>query len=213
MKYLGSITDPKDIVTKEYVDSHGGGGLTIDDIYPIGSIYMSVNSTDPGTLFAGTYWTRIKDTFLLASGDTYAADDGTHTTATGGEATHTLTANESGLKGHGHEFTRPTVTSSGTCNITSSGGHTHTVSSKYRSLKVGTSTSYNFWHNDGSSSGNISPGISADTGKHTHTVPNHTHTLSGGSVTDASGSDAASAHNNMPPYLPIYMWKRVAPPN
>ena len=72
MKYLGEISDPYDMVTKDYVGSHGGGGLTIDDIYPIGSIYMSVNSTDPGTLFSGTSWTRIKDTFLLASGDNYA---------------------------------------------------------------------------------------------------------------------------------------------
>lgn len=40
--------------------------------YPIGSIYMSVNSTDPGTLFGGT-WTRIQGRFLLAAGDGYAA--------------------------------------------------------------------------------------------------------------------------------------------
>lgn len=26
MKYLGAITDDKDLVTKEYVDNHGGGG-------------------------------------------------------------------------------------------------------------------------------------------------------------------------------------------
>lgn len=43
----------------------------IDVIYPVGSIYMSVNSTSPQTLFGGT-WEQIKDTFLLSSGDTYA---------------------------------------------------------------------------------------------------------------------------------------------
>ncbi len=43
----------------------------VDTIYPVGSIYMSVNNTSPSTLFGGT-WEQIKDTFLLASGDTYA---------------------------------------------------------------------------------------------------------------------------------------------
>ena len=47
-----------------------GGGLSFDDVYPVGSIYMSVNSTSPQTLFGGT-WEQIKDKFLLSSGDTY----------------------------------------------------------------------------------------------------------------------------------------------
>lgn len=37
-------------------------------IYPIGAIYMSMNSTDPGELFGGT-WEQIKDVFLVAEGD------------------------------------------------------------------------------------------------------------------------------------------------
>ena len=36
-------------------------------IYPIGSIYMSVNSTNPSTLFGGE-WEQIEDRFLLACG-------------------------------------------------------------------------------------------------------------------------------------------------
>lgn len=49
------------------------------DVYPVGSIYMSVNDTDPQTLFGGT-WERLKDSFLLGAGDTYQAGD------TGGSA-------------------------------------------------------------------------------------------------------------------------------
>ena len=52
-------------------------------IYPVGSIYMSVNKTDPGTLIGGT-WERIKDRFLLSAGDTYAGG------TTGGSAKATL---------------------------------------------------------------------------------------------------------------------------
>lgn len=50
--------------------------------YPVGSIYMSVNDTEPSVLFGGK-WEKIKDKFLLASGDDY--EKGT----TGGKATHT----------------------------------------------------------------------------------------------------------------------------
>lgn len=41
-------------------------------VYPVGSIYISVNSTPPSELFGGT-WEQIKDTFLLSAGDSYAA--------------------------------------------------------------------------------------------------------------------------------------------
>jgi hypothetical protein len=64
------------------------------DIYPVGSIYMSVNNVDPSIMFGGT-WEQIKDRFLLASGNTYANG------ATGGEATHTLTTQEMPTHTHG----------------------------------------------------------------------------------------------------------------
>lgn len=65
--------------------------VTTDELnlanYPIGSIYMSTNSISPASIFGGT-WERLKDRFLLAAGDTYAAG------STGGEAQHTLTTDE-----------------------------------------------------------------------------------------------------------------------
>ena len=54
------------------------------DVYPVGAIYMSVNSTNPSTLFGGT-WERIQDKFILASGSTYSAG------STGGNANHSHT--------------------------------------------------------------------------------------------------------------------------
>ena len=98
------------------------------DVYPIGSIYMSVESTNPGTLFGGT-WEQIKDKFLLASGDTY--QPGT----TGGDASYTFTINLTNLPQHRHDFSITTAsksvevggqTYSGT--ISSSGSHSHSVS-------------------------------------------------------------------------------------
>ena len=49
-------------------------------IYPVGSIYMSVNETNPEILFGGK-WEQLKDRFLLGAGDNYAAG------TLGGEAT------------------------------------------------------------------------------------------------------------------------------
>ncbi len=66
----------------------------VNYIYPIGSYYWSSNSTNPGTIFGGT-WEQIKDKFVLAVGDTY-----TEVNITGGEATHTLTVNE--IPSHRH---------------------------------------------------------------------------------------------------------------
>ena len=99
--------------------------------HPIGSLYWSSDSTDPGTLFGGT-WARIKDKFILAAGDTYSNGD------TGGAATVTLTTNN--MPSHSHTiggntgetqptFTGSAVTSGGssTDNTGSESAHTHSV--------------------------------------------------------------------------------------
>lgn len=56
----------------------------LDTIYPVGSIYMSVNSTSPGTLFGGT-WVALQNRFLVGAGSTFAVN------ATGGATAHTHT--------------------------------------------------------------------------------------------------------------------------
>lgn len=65
----------------------------VDWIYPVGSIYISVNSTSPANLFGGS-WTQLRDKFLLGAGNTYTNG------STGGSATQRLsTAN---LPSHTH---------------------------------------------------------------------------------------------------------------
>ena len=51
-------------------------------IYPVGSIYFSVNNVSPQTFIGGT-WEQIQDKFLLCSGSSYSAG------STGGEVSHT----------------------------------------------------------------------------------------------------------------------------
>ena len=56
----------------------------LNAVYPVGAIYMSINSTSPATLFGGT-WERIQDTFLVGAGTNHSAG------STGGVASNTLT--------------------------------------------------------------------------------------------------------------------------
>lgn len=91
---------------------------TASKLYPVGSVYISFNSANPSTLFGGT-WTRLKDTFLLANGDTYAPN------TTGGSATKTIGVTN--LPAHNHTVNASTHSHS----VTTAGGgsHTHTASS------------------------------------------------------------------------------------
>ena len=75
--------------------------LTIDDIYPVGSIYLSVNSVNPSTLFGGT-WVAFGTGRTLVGVDT---NDSSFNTVekTGGEKSHQLTINE--MPSHTHNIT------------------------------------------------------------------------------------------------------------
>ena len=53
----------------------------LDIIYPVGSVYLTINDVNPQTLFGGT-WEQIKDRFLIGAGDIYKAGK------TGGKAIH-----------------------------------------------------------------------------------------------------------------------------
>ena len=66
-------------------------------MYPVGSIYISVNSTSPQTLFGGI-WEQIQGKFLLASSSSHTAG------STGGVESNTLTINN--LPSHSHTYPR-----------------------------------------------------------------------------------------------------------
>lgn len=91
------IVDVSDDETKKIT-----AGSIIDIIYPVGSIYMSVNNTSPAVLFGGT-WQQIEGRTLVGVGTgTDANNTSVSFTAeqTGGEYTHTLLTNE--MPSHSH---------------------------------------------------------------------------------------------------------------
>lgn len=149
----------------------------VDSIYPVGSIYMSVNATSPATLFGGT-WTQLKDRFLLGAGSTYG--NGT----TGGEASHKLSVNE--MPSHAHDtpfFNNMTNNGEMVSDFEGVFGKGMTASAA-KSL-TGKSVIEMWWKEQtNNAEGNEYSYLTAS---------------KGGSV----------AHNNMPPYLAVYMWKRT----
>ena len=100
-KYVDDLTDVISLAVQDNTDNIAAlssqisniGSITFDDIYPVGSIYMSVNSTNPANLFGGT-WTQLKDRFLLGAGSTYTNG------STGGSATQKLSV--ANLPSHTH---------------------------------------------------------------------------------------------------------------
>lgn len=122
------------------------------NVYPVGSIYTSVNSTNPSTFFGGT-WERFGNGKVLVGVD---ENDTVFSTVekTGGEKTHTLTVNE--MPSHSHTYSKTDVDKN------------YTGSSTSRSAKE------------------------------TYTT------------TNTSTTGGSQAHNNLQPYITVYMWKRVA---
>lgn len=112
------------------------------EIYPIGSIYMSMNPTDPSELFGGVWVALNEGRVLIGANSTYTAG------STGGEFTHTLTINE--MPAHSH--------SGGMDTSRGIGGANEGMTEVY----------------------------SANTGS----------------------AGKGQAHNNMQPYLAVYMWYR-----
>ena len=156
------------------------GKELVDLIYPVGSIYMSVNSTNPETLFTGTKWSKIEGKFLLGSSSSYGLG------TSGGESTHKLTTDE--MPSHTHTFTGNSSTTS------SDGAHTHKYQKPYM-------TARQVMGGSGSRFTNFESVDTTSAGAHTHTVTaSGTNSSTGGGV----------AHNNMPPYLAVNIWKRTS---
>lgn len=129
--------------------------------HPVGSLYISNDPTSPASLFGGT-WEQIKDRFILAAGDTYAAG------STGGSA-----------------------------------NHNHSIGKMFAAAYIiGSYMDYVY-------SGNV-----VWTPNYKNTIPNGvTETISSGKTYRSGitvyGSPTKEA-NNLPPYVAMYVWKRVA---
>lgn len=146
-----------------------------DLIYPIGSIYLSANNTNPGTLFGGTWEAISQGRCIVGAGAVQANNDTSHGNTPagawtaqagnmGGEITHTLSVSE--MPSHDHNVTKPGVNYS---NLVCMAG----AWNKWGPCGNGTGSGDWIWNKG---------------------------------VPPQGGSQA---HNNMPPYLVVYIWKRI----
>lgn len=155
--------------------------------FPIGYIYISTSSKNPGTIFGGI-WQRIANGRCLLS-----VDETSDSSQIGGEKEITLLEDQ--IPEHSHSAT-----------TNNSGGHSHTFAIKsnsdelqggYSGRAIGVPSSR--WY--GGRIGFINTGLSSNT---TNYSTSHTHSL----TTSQSGGN--EAHNNMQPYYTAYIWTRVA---
>ena len=158
---------------------------TFNIIWPVGSVYTSVLSTNPNTLFGFGTWSAFAAGRALVGLDAGQTEFDT-VEETGGAKTHALSTAENAT--HTHVF-------NGTGSAASAGSHSHTIAEA-----TGTG---------GSSTGVLtSSNTTATNTETTTTEPNHTHTITVSGTNDNSGS--GTAHNNLQPYIVVYFWKRTA---
>lgn len=204
--------------------------------WPVGSIYISVNSTNPGTFFGGTW-------IAFATGRTIVGIDAGQTEfdtveEIGGSKTHTLSDAE--IPSHNHSVTDPghnhtqnahnhAVTDPGhnhTQNAHNHGltdpGHTHVqgVNSATTGAISGYTpdTSTNTRVNSGYSTSSSTTGATVDNATATNqsnttglTVNNATPTNNSNTTGISLGNTGGGgSHNNLQPYIVVYMFKRTA---
>ena len=173
----------------------------LDLIYPVGSIYMSINDSNPSLLFGGT-WEKISGQFLLGAGQNpynnknyelgvYGGSTDAsivkhrHTTVTGGGAhTHVGTGT---ADCYANFYLRGGAGEIGGTNVT-----VRQDSTQAQGFNIsGSRSMYSYrYSQDAPVTVNIS-----SSGTHTHTT-----TYVGDEATD----------KNMPPYLVVNIWKRIA---
>ena len=183
--------------------------LVLDAIYPIGSIYMSVEQDETTKDIVGKYgcklanlggtWERLEDRFLVGASSTYIVN------STGGEATHTLTIDEMPIHTHTQQ------------------SHNHTQNAHYHrvaTLKSGYSANnVNLYNNANAKAiGGLENDASVQYVRYaregtssvgSQLIQSTTATNQAATAVN-NNTGGGQAHNNLPPYLAVYMWKRTA---
>lgn len=167
--------------------------------FPVGAVYISVNSTNPSTLFGGVWEEFAQGRTLIGTG---TSDISFTAGTTGGESNHILSEIE--MPSHTHTQNAHTH-----ANSVWTDAHSHNGAVYTRDSKAGISNDYgskgdhvcgqingNKTWKDGWAKAN-SAGVGVNINNVSSTATNN----------NAGGN---ASHNNLPPYIVTYMWKRIS---
>lgn len=169
----------------------------LDLVYPVGSIYMSVNDVNPEIIFGGT-WEQIKDTFLLASGNNYPADPSTANTAQHGSADAVVVSHNHTQNSHNHtQNAHKHGTGDTSANKFLISNKNIAVNSTHRAFPASGSAGYIVYASESGT------GIGEAVGTANATATNN------GTTATNNETGVSGTGKNMPPYLTVYMWKRT----
>lgn len=160
--------------------THPGGS----EAFPVGAVFIAVVNTNPATLLGYGTWSAFAAGRMLVG---LNASDTDFDTAeeTGGAKTVTLTANE--MPSHTHTQDAHTHTQN---------AHSHVLTELRDATTGGAATNIALTADTSSTLG------TKVTGSTTATNQNATATN--------QNTGGGEAHNNMPPFIVVYMWKRTA---
>ena len=195
-------------VTKSDGSSFTFSSFKLDNVYPVGSIYMSTSPTNPHNLFGGTWEAYAQGRVLIGVGEGTDANGVKKTFsagATGGEYEHTLTVGE--MPSHSHNISGGSH--GHTASVSNTGSHTH-ISTIIDSAQSGSPEVEQARTTTMPRTSNIkqhNATLVNSGGSHNHAVTiatssSHSHTI--------ADSGNGSAHANIQPFVNCYMWRRTA---
>ena len=196
-----------DLEVNNIVTTNGQGNLTniFDLIYPVDSIYMSINNNDPATLFGIGTWEQIEDCYL------YAKQRNETGGTTYGQSNYIIQSTQ--MPKHTHSYT-PSGTISTTTDLTGEAEfidlmNIGAVDEKDLLLDA----SGVFSRTGGSNRSGTAETNSQDGESDILKINvNHTHTFTGTTAqTETAGGNSGNQGPSpyKPKYIALYVWKRT----
>lgn len=176
-------------------------------IYPVGSIYISVNNANPASFFGGS-WIAFATGRTIVGVDTSQGEFNAVEKSGGHKE---LQSHAHGLNNHVHSLNNHTHTVPNHVHtMQGAGNHYHYLGINKDAVQKG--TSYNKPNNFESGSTSYK---SNTTGNHSHTMNSSGTCTTGGNSGNTGGNSgnttSAGGGNagNLQPYITVYMWKRT----